>query len=73
MIFNRFDIDQAYYKFFVDYHEGINSEKYRRLCKLQKIYYNHNSNLSENAQAIYGNLVTNEFSWYHSKGVKQND
>ena len=64
MYFDRFDILEAYYCFFVDYHEGQNSKKYARLCKIKK-YFKPSANIgivymSENALAIYENLVEKE-------------
>jgi|TARA_B100000965_G_C19414871_1_gene679411 hypothetical protein len=65
MHFDRFDIIQAYYLFFVDYHEGQTSKKYTRLCKIGKYYkpsstFSGVDSLSENALAIYENLVARE-------------
>jgi len=64
MYFDRFDIIEAYYLFFMDYHEGQTSRKYIRLCKMGK-YYKPSStfsidSLSENALVIYENLVEKE-------------
>ena len=64
MYFDRFDILEAYYCFFMDYHKGQNSKKYARLCRIKK-YFKPNANIgivymSENALAIYENLVEKE-------------
>lgn len=37
-MYSRFDILEAYYVFFVNYHEGQWSDKYKRLCKLRKYF-----------------------------------
>ena len=62
--FERFDVAEAYYLFFRDYHEGQWSEKYSRMCKLTESFkpspilsYD---NLEENGQAIYDSLVVSE-------------
>jgi len=64
MYYDRFDIASAYYLFFVHYHEGQWSEKYRRLSKLTGYFRPglsvENGELSENAQAIYDALVEKE-------------
>ncbi len=62
MIFDRFDIVQAYYHFFNDYHEGQYSRKYQRLSKILSYYQpsltdEHAANMSENAREIYNQLV----------------
>lgn len=61
MYFNRFDITAAYYFYFRDYHSGQKSTEYQRLTKIQS-YLRPNpfwdiGDLSENARAIYENLV----------------
>ncbi len=62
--FDRFDVAEAYYLFLSEYHEGQNSEKYRRLCKLTESFKPRPSlsyeSLEENGQAIYNNLVIAE-------------
>lgn len=62
MYFDRFDIVEAYYCFFVDYHEGMYSQKYRRLSRVLGYYkpsplFKGYESLSDNAKAIYDNLV----------------
>ena len=62
--FDRFDIVEAYYLFLSEYHEGQGSVKYARLSHILS-YFNPSpnvmcGNLSENAQAIYQNLVDQE-------------
>ena len=64
MYFNRFDIVEAYYCFFCDYHEGQYSNKYTRLSKIGSYYKPSRldkgyDSLSENGKAIYDNLVAN--------------
>ena len=61
MYFNRFDICDAYYLFFSDYHEGQGSDKYARLSRMLE-YFKPSpmlsyDNMSENAQVIYDDLV----------------
>ena len=61
MYFDRFDICEAYYLFFSDYHEGQGSEKYCRLSRMLD-YFKPSPSLSydtmtENAQVIYDNLA----------------
>jgi len=61
MYFDRFDIVSAYYVFFVQYHEGQWSDKYRRLCKIQSYFKPgvsvQNGELEDNALEIYKSLV----------------
>ena len=65
MYFDRFDIVTAYYLFFIDYHEGQWSEKYKRSCKIEG-YLNLSpmfkgyESLTENGKAIYDNLAKKE-------------
>jgi hypothetical protein len=59
--FDRFDIAEAYYVFFMDHHEGQGSDKYRRLSKMSK-YFKPRPNLKyetleENAKMIYDLLA----------------
>ena len=61
MYFDRFDICDAYYLFFSNYHWGQGSIFYSRLSRMLD-YYKPSpllryENLSENAQMIYDNLV----------------
>ena len=66
MYFDRFDIVEAYYLFFVDYHEGQASEKYERLCKIQGYYsrVERYESLTENGREIYDRLSTAEETIY---------
>ena len=62
--FDRFDILTAYYLFLSHYHEGQESEKYAKLCRLTS-YFNPSplltfDTMGENASAIYQNLVDQE-------------
>ena len=64
MYFNRFDICEAYYLFFCNYHSGIHSEFYRRLSAMGA-YFTPSpllcyENMDENGQMIYDNLVDKE-------------
>lgn len=63
MYFDRFDIVCAWYLYLSEYHEGMYSEKYRRLCRILdgRIKFNPGplfgyETLSENAREIYDNL-----------------
>lgn len=63
-MFDRFDVCEAYYLFFANYHEGQGSDKYRRLSKMT-FYFKPSQLLSverlnENSRAIYNNLVKKE-------------
>lgn len=65
MYFDRFDIVEAYYAFFCDYHEGMYSAKYRRLCRILEYFnpsplFNGYESLSSNGKMIYDNLVEAE-------------
>jgi|21_taG_2_1085346.scaffolds.fasta_scaffold103418_1 hypothetical protein len=65
MYFDRFDIAQAYYLFFMDYHEGQTSEKYKRLCQIGEYLtcspmFEGYKSLSENGKAIYQSLEEKE-------------
>lgn len=64
MFFDRFDIAEAYYLFFCDYHEGQASDKYRQLSKMTR-YFKPSpllsvETLTENGQEIYAALVQRE-------------
>ena len=61
MYFNRFDICEAYYLFFTNYHQGQGSDFYQRLSGMldyfkPAICLSYDS-LTENGQIIYDNLV----------------
>jgi hypothetical protein len=64
MYFNRFDIVEAHYCFYSDYHEGLSSDKYARLCRIGKYFRPRPSlsyeTLEENARYIYDELVAKE-------------
>lgn len=67
MYFDRFDIAAAYYRFLADNHEGQGSEKYARLCKMDRYYKpglseQRYETLNDNARAIYDRLTTNEYA-----------
>lgn len=63
MYFDRFDIVEAHYLFYSHYHSGGASEGYKRLSRITGSMHFRPSpllaydTLSENAQAIYDNLV----------------
>jgi len=61
MYFNRFDICEAYYLFFTNYHAGQGSDFYYRLSRMLE-YFKPSpilryESLNENAKVIYDNLV----------------
>ena len=60
MYYDRFDIVQAYYFYFRDYHAGQTSKDFERLCKI-KTYWKPNrhdlEHLSDNARLIYNQLI----------------
>ena len=63
--FDRFDICEAYYLFFRDWHNGQTSKEYLRLCKMQKYFkpstlLNNSESLTENGYEIYINLLNKE-------------
>ena len=57
MIFDRFDIAEAYYLALSHCHSGMGSPEYRRLCRMESYFKPRPSlnvsTLSENAFAIY--------------------
>ena len=63
MYFDRFDIMEAHYMFYSQYHEGQFSDGYRKLSLIQQVYrpslygWCNENDLNENARAIYDNLV----------------
>ncbi len=60
MIFNRWDICQAYYDFARDYHRGQWSKEYAILSRLSKLKFQpsaYSSRRSGNCEEIYQNLV----------------
>lgn len=62
MFWDRFDIAEAYYLFFVHYHSGKGSPEYRRLSKMSRYFkprpgLRKPGNLTENSQEIYWALV----------------
>ena len=62
--FNKFDIVEAHYLFFTEYHEGQWSEKYKRLCKITTYFKPAPSGitLSDNGLEIYNDLVKMELA-----------
>lgn len=60
MYFDRTDILMAWYLYLAETHEGQWSDKYRRLCKLQKHFVPGPSfgyeTMTDNARAIYRRL-----------------
>jgi hypothetical protein len=61
MYFDRFDIVEAYWCYFVEWHGGQNSREYIRLSKMDR-YFKPRPNLSsetleENAREIYDMIV----------------
>ena len=64
MFFDRFDVVEAYWLWLCDYHEGQASERYARLCRMNR-YFRPRPNLnyetlSENGRAIYDGLTDKE-------------
>ncbi len=62
MYYDRFDIVQAYYFYFRDYHSGVGSSEYERMCKIRTYWFpnrNDLETLTENAQFIYDKLIGN--------------
>lgn len=61
MYFDRFDIVEAYYLFYSNYHTGQNSYEYERLSAMCKYFtpspFLNEDNLTENSLEIYTNLV----------------
>ena len=67
MYFDRFDIVEAHYAFYSDYHEGQWSKKYERLCRISdpngriqlrvSPLWRGFESLSENGKEIYNQLV----------------
>ena len=63
MYFDRFDIVEAHYLFYSQYHEGQFSDGYRKLSRILSYYrpglmgWSDENDLNENARAIYDNLV----------------
>ncbi len=65
MSWNRFDIVEAYYAYFTDYHTGQWSHDYARLCHMQTYFrpgdlWRGYDSLTENGQAIYDRLAAME-------------
>jgi hypothetical protein len=69
MYYDRFDIIEAHYSFYVDYHSGQGSEFYERQCKIRDYYkpsinWNGYDSLTNNGQDIYDQLVNiHEYTW----------
>ena len=60
MYFDRWDIVDAHYWFCVNYHGGMDSRLYFRQCRISGYFSpapSADGPESENAQAIYANLV----------------
>lgn len=65
MHWNRFDIVEAYYLFFIQYHTGQNSLAYKRMSKMlgyfkPSPFLTNENSLSDNGLEIYNNLVAKE-------------
>jgi len=63
MYFDRFDICEAYYLYFCDYHGGQGSREYARLSRMTHYFKPRPSlsqpeDLSENGREIYYQLVS---------------
>ena len=64
-MFNRFDIVEAHYAYYSDYHEGQGSRKYARLSRILGYFrpsplFRGYESLTENGQEIYDALVERE-------------
>jgi hypothetical protein len=62
MDWDRYDIVEAYYAFYTDYHGGKSSSEYIRLCHILTYFkpsplFKGYESLSENGKEIYDNLV----------------
>ena len=61
MYYEKFDIVEAYYLFLSHYHEGQNSNRYKRLCKILNYFKPRPmlkyESLTENSKNIYDNLL----------------
>lgn len=60
--FNRFDVVEAHYAFYCDWHSGQSDTFYQRLCRMESYFkpglmFNGYQNLSENGMLIYQNLM----------------
>lgn len=62
MYWDRFDIVEAHYCFYVDHHNGQDSPEHKRLCRILRYFRPRPTlcydSLSENGQVIYDNLTT---------------
>jgi hypothetical protein len=73
MYWDRFDICEAYYLFFSNYHWGQGSDFYYRLSKMGE-YFKPSpgiryENLTENGKEIYDNLVDSRGESYPLEGA----
>ncbi len=62
MYWDRFDIVEAYYSYYCDYHTGMWSDEYKRVCNILTYFkpspmFNGYDSLSDNGKEIYNNLV----------------
>ena len=67
MIFNRFDLVEAYYVYFVNFHGGQNSVEYKRLSKMLNYFTPRKSlrdnpcidQLEDTGKQVYSDLLFN--------------
>lgn len=62
MYWNKFDIVEAHYTFYSDYHSGQFSKGYEKLSRISRYFtpsrlFKGYASLSENSKEIYNNLV----------------
>ena len=62
MYYNKFDIIEAHYAFYTDYHSGQWSDFYTRQCKIRKYFtpsisWEGYESLTDNGKDIYDQLV----------------
>ena len=64
-MFDRFDIVEAHYMYYTEWHNGQWSREYKRRCHMQKYFkpstlLNNSESLTENGYEIYINLLNKE-------------
>jgi len=75
MYYDKFDIIEAHYAFYVDYHSGQWSDFYARQCKIRKYFtpskvWRGYESLTDNGKDIYNQLVVkNEYIWASNQEI----
>ncbi len=75
MYYDKFDIIEAHYDFYVDYHSGQWSDFYARQCKIRKYFtpskvWRGYESLTDNGKDIYNQLVVkNEYIWASNQEI----